>query len=397
MLSEYIRISFNSLRRRKLRSWLTIIGIIIGISAIVSLTLIAQGTENAVNEAFEQFGTDVILVQGGATFSRPTPGEYGLSDRDINFFESFGEVDFVIPYSYDTQEVEFKDEKKYPIVYAIDTELWDEFLKRSNFEVEKGRAFQDGETGSVVVGWKLNQDYFENKVDLKSRIKIGGKSFKVVGIYERVGNDADDTAISMNIDDARKVYAPDDKVTGAQIIIKDGVDIDKFAEYLEEEYEDYRGDKNFVLSTSTAILEQINSVLGILQYVVVGIAGIALIVGSVGIANTMYMSVLERTKEIGIMKSIGATNNAILTMFLIESAFFGIVGGIIGCIIGILMAVIAKFAIEAFAPGIPFLILIDPSVIIGALIFSAISGIVSGILPARNASKLNPVDALRYE
>ena len=397
MLSEYIRISFNSLRRRKLRSWLTIIGIIIGISAIVSLTLIAQGTENAVNEAFEQFGTDVILVQGGATFSRPTPGEYGLSDRDINFFESFGEVDFVIPYSYDTQEVEFKDEKKYPIVYAIDTELWDEFLKRSNFEVEKGRAFQDGETGSVVVGWKLNQDYFENKVDLKSRIKIGGKSFKVVGIYERVGNDADDTAISMNIDDARKVYAPEDKVTGAQIIIKDGVDIDKFAEYLEEEYEDYRGDKNFVLSTSTAILEQINSVLGILQYVVVGIAGIALIVGSVGIANTMYMSVLERTKEIGIMKSIGATNNAILTMFLIESAFFGIVGGIIGCIVGILMAIIAKFAIEAFAPGIPFLILIDPSVIIGALIFSAISGIVSGILPARNASKLNPVDALRYE
>jgi len=397
MLSEYIRISFNSLRRRKLRSWLTIIGIIIGISAIVSLTLIAQGTENAVNEAFEQFGTDVILVQGGATFSRPTPGEYGLSDRDINFFESFGEVDFVIPYSYDTQEVEFKDEKKYPLVYAIDTELWDEFLKRSNFEVEKGRAFQDGETGSVVVGWKLNQDYFENKVDLKSRIKIGGKSFKVVGIYERVGNDADDTAISMNIDDARKVYAPEDKVTGAQIIVKDGVDIDKFAEYLEEEYEDYRGDKNFVLSTSTAILEQINSVLGILQYVVVGIAGIALIVGSVGIANTMYMSVLERTKEIGIMKSIGATNNAILTMFLIESAFFGIVGGIIGCIIGILMAVIAKFAIEAFAPGIPFLILIDPAVIIGALIFSAISGIVSGILPARNASKLNPVDALRYE
>ena len=397
MLGEYIKISVNSLRRRKLRSWLTIIGIIIGISAIVSLTLIAQGTENAVNDAFEQFGTDVILVQGGATFSRPTPGEYGLSDRDINFFESFGEVDFVIPYSYDTQEVEFKDEKKYPIVYAIDTELWDEFLKRSNFEVEKGRAFQDGETGSVVVGWKLNQDYFENKVDLKSRIKIGGKSFKVVGIYERVGNDADDTAISMNIDDARKVYAPDDKVTGAQIIVKDGVDIDKFAEYLEEEYEDYRGDKNFVLSTSTAILEQINSVLGILQYVVVGIAGIALIVGSVGIANTMYMSVLERTKEIGIMKSIGATNNAILTMFLIESAFFGIVGGIIGCIIGILMAVIAKFVIEAFAPGIPFLILIDPGVIIGALIFSAISGIVSGILPARNASKLNPVDALRYE
>jgi len=398
MLREYILVALNNLRRRKLRSWLTVIGIVIGISAIVSLTLIAQGTENAINQAFEEFGTDVILVQGGATFSRPTPGEYGLENRDIDFFESFGKVDMVIPFVYDTQEVEYKNEKKYPIVYAIDTELWDEFLKRSNFEVEKGRNLQEGENGAVVIGWKVNQDnYFDKKVDLKSRIKIGGKTFKVVGIYERVGNDADDTSIAMSLDDARKVFAPEDKVTGAQIIVKDGVDIDSFAEELEEEYEDYRGDKNFILSTSSAILEQINSILGIIQYVIVGIAGIALIVGAVGIANTMYMSVLERTKEIGVMKSIGATNRAIMTIFLIESAFFGIVGGLIGSIIGIVMALGAKYAIEAFSPGLPFLILIDPYVIAGALLFSAVAGILSGILPARAASKLNPVDALRYE
>ncbi len=398
MLREYILVALNNLRRRKLRSWLTVIGIVIGISAIVSLTLIAQGTENAINQAFEEFGTDVIIVQGGATFSRPTPGEYGLENRDIDFFESFGKVDMVIPFVYDTQEVEYKNEKKYPIVYAIDTELWDEFLKRSNFEVEKGRNLQEGENGAVVIGWKVNQDnYFDKKVDLKSRIKIGGKTFKVVGIYERVGNDADDTSIAMSLDDARKVFAPEDKVTGAQIIVKDGVDIDSFAEELEEEYEDYRGDKNFILSTSSAILEQINSILGIIQYVIVGIAGIALIVGAVGIANTMYMSVLERTKEIGVMKSIGATNRAIMTIFLIESAFFGIVGGLIGSIIGIVMALGAKYAIEAFSPGLPFLILIDPYVIAGALLFSAVAGILSGILPARAASKLNPVDALRYE
>ena len=397
MLGEYLKIAFTSLRRRKLRSWLTVIGIVIGISAIVSLTLIAQGTENAVNQAFEEFGTDVILVQGGAAFGPPTPGEYGLKDRDINFFESFGETDIVIPYVYDTQEVEYKSEKKYPIVYAIDTEFWDEFLGRSNFEVERGRNFQDGETGSVIVGWKLNQNYFEKKVDLKSRIKIGGKTFKVIGIYERIGNDADDTSIAMSIDDARKVFAPEGKVTGAQIIVKEGVDIEEFAEELAEDYEDYRGDKNFILSTSTAILEQINNILGIIRYVVVGIASIALIVGSVGIANTMYMAVLERTKEIGIMKSVGATNNAILTIFLIEAAFFGIVGGIIGCILGIGLALAAKLAIELFAPGLPFLIIIDPFVIGGALLFSVIAGLLSGILPARNASKLKPVDALRYE
>ena len=391
MLRDYFLVAFNNLRRRKLRSWLT------GISAIVSLTLVAQGTENAVNAAFEEFGTDVILVQGGATFSRPTPGEYGLENKDIRFFESFGEVDIVIPYVYDTQEVEYKDEKKYPIVYAIDTELWGEFLGRTNFEVEKGRNLQKGETGAIVIGWKLNQDYFEKKVDLKSRIKVSGKTFKVVGIYERVGNDADDTSIAMAIEDARKVFAPPGKVTGAQMIVKDGVNIEEFVKELEEEYEDYRGDKNFIMSTSTAILEQINNILGIIQYVIVGIASIALLVGAVGIANTMYMSVMERTKEIGIMKSIGATNRAILTIFLIESAFFGIVGGIIGCIVGIIMAIGAKLAIEFFSPGLPFLILIDPKVIGGALLFSAVAGIISGILPARSASKMNPVDALRHE
>ena len=397
MLDEYIKIAFNSLRRRKLRSWLTVIGIVIGISAIVSLTLIAQGTENAVNEAFEEFGIDSIIVQGGTTFSRPTPGEYGLTDNDINFFESFGEVEMVIPYVYDTQEVEYKDEKKYPIVYAIDTALWDDFLTRSNFEVEKGRNLQDGETGAVVIGWKLNQDHFENKVDLKSRIKVGGKTFKVVGIYSQVGNDADDTSVAMSIEDARKVFAPDGKVTGAQIITKEGVNIETFVEELVDDYEDYRGDKNFIMTTSMSLLEQINSILGIIQYVVIGIASIALLVGSVGIANTMYMSVLERTKEIGIMKSVGATNNAILTIFLIEAAFFGIIGGIIGCIFGIGLALIAKLAIELFAPGIPFLIILDPLVIGGALLFSVIAGLVSGILPAINASKLKPVDALRYE
>ena len=151
------------------------------------------------------------------------------------------------------------------------------------------------------------------------------------------------------------------------------------------------------MSTSTSILDQLKNILGIFQYVVVGFAGIAVIVGSVGIANTMYMSVLERTKEIGIMKSIGATNKAIMTIFLIESAFFGVIGGIIGSIIGILMALGAKYAIEAFSPGLPFLILIDPYIIGGAILFSAIAGILSGILPARAASKLNPVDALRFE
>ena len=164
---------------------------------------------------------------------------------------------------------------------------------------------------------------------------------------------------------------------------------------VEKELERKRGDTNFQVLTASQILEQIGQILGVMQIVLVGIAAISLLVGAIGIMNSMYTSVLERTKDIGIMKAIGARNADILQIFLIESGMIGLVGGLLGTALGTGMAL----AVEPFAKnaGFPLIITLEMGVLLFGLLFAFVIGMISGILPAYQASKLKPVDALRYE
>ena len=156
-----------------------------------------------------------------------------------------------------------------------------------------------------------------------------------------------------------------------------------------------RNDENFEVQTPTQILEQINEILGVMQFVLVGIAAISLLVGGVGITNSMYTSILERTKDIGIMKAIGAQNKDILFIFLIESGLMGLVGGIFGVIIGTLLSYgISQYATQS---GFKLIFSINPGLVMFGLLFAFCIGMISGMIPARQASKLKPVDALRYE
>ena len=166
-------------------------------------------------------------------------------------------------------------------------------------------------------------------------------------------------------------------------------------EEIEKELERKRDDTNFQVVTATQILEQINEVLGIIQFVLIGIAAISLVVGGIGIMNSMYTSVLERTKDIGIMKAIGAKNLDIFEIFLIESGLIGLVGGLFGTALGSFVAVI----IGEFSKNAGFLlkITIEPLVLAFGLVFSFLAGIISGVLPAMQAARLKPADALRYE
>ena len=166
-------------------------------------------------------------------------------------------------------------------------------------------------------------------------------------------------------------------------------------EKVKREFERQRGDKNIEVVTPTQILEQIGSILGVVQAVLVGIAAISLVVGGIGITNSMYTTVLERTKEIGIMKSIGARNFDVLAIFLIESGLMGLVGGFFGVLLGTgISLAIGKFSTEA---GFKLLVAVNPGLMLFGLLFAFIVGMISGSLPARQASKLKPVDALRHE
>ncbi|MEM4247591.1 MAG: ABC transporter permease, partial [Candidatus Woesearchaeota archaeon] len=157
------------------------------------------------------------------------------------------------------------------------------------------------------------------------------------------------------------------------------------------------GREDFSVQSSTELIESFMKVLFIIQAVFVGIAAISLLVGGIGIMNTMYTAVLERTREIGVMKAIGARNKDILALFLIESGFLGAAGGIIGIIIGSGISKIVEVAVNAQYGANTILAVFPPYLLVGALLFSFGVGAVSGLLPARRASKLKPVDALRYE
>jgi len=176
-------------------------------------------------------------------------------------------------------------------------------------------------------------------------------------------------------------------------------DPEKVAEAITEKLRKDRGlkegEEDFNVQTPIAALASINTILNVINVIVIGIALISLLVGAIGIANTMYTSVLERTKEIGVMKAIGARNSDILLIFLFESGLLGLVGGIVGVLIGMLMAWTAATGANTALGTNLFIIKFNPALIIGSIIFSFLIGTVSGVLPARQASKLKPVDALR--
>ena len=183
--------------------------------------------------------------------------------------------------------------------------------------------------------------------------------------------------------------------------LKTGEEPSKVAENIEEDLRKYRneeeGSENFQVSTSEELMASFAMILGVVQAVIVGIAAISLLVGAVGIMNTMYTSVVERTKEIGLMKAVGARNSDITLVFLFESGLLGLAGGVLGVLLGATFGKIAEIMAQQALGSNTFAAAITPTLVLGALAFAFVIGTISGVLPARQASTLKPADALRYE
>ena len=269
------------------------------------------------------------------------------------------------------------------------------------FTIKHGRNLKETDKYTALIGIEIAEgNVFEKEVKLRDKITINKKDFKVVGIMERIGNKQDDSQIYIPMETARVVLDEPEDLMMIMVQVKEGIDPAKVAEDIEEVLRDERdedvGEESFSVSTSEQLMDSMGDILGMVQAVIIGIAGISLFVGGIGIMNTMYTTVLERTKEIGIMKAVGARNSNVMLMFLIESGILGMVGGGIGCLLGILMAK----GVDVYAAQAGFAMLeahLSFSLIMGALLFSFLVGCISGVLPARQAANLKPVDALRYE
>ena len=394
MLKDYFLMAIGNIRHRKLRTWLTVIGIIIGVAAIISLVTVSRSLESTLESQFEQFGANRIIISSKG-FQGPGTSSEGLTTQDLKTIEQISGFKYIVPGLFISTEVRHKDEVGFTLINGVPAENFEEFFLDSGAELQEGRFIRNGDRFEAVVGSKVIESMFDNPLKLGSKIEIEGKEFKIIGILKETGNSQDDNQINIPLDTAREIFNKPNDVDAIIAQVKSPDDIPLLQEKIERELERKRGDTNFQVVTATQILEQIGEILGIIQFVLVGIAAISLIVGGIGIMNSMYTSALERTKEIGIMKAIGAKNSDIFEIFLIESGLIGLVGGLFGTILGSVIALtIGEFSKNA---GFLLNIKIEILVLVFGLAFAFVIGIFSGILPAVQAAKLKPVDALRYE
>lgn len=394
MWLDYLRMAVHSIRHRKLRSWLTVVGIIIGVAAIISLITVSRSLESTIEQQFEQFGANRIMISAKG-FQGPGTQSEGLTIEDVETIEKIGGFSYVLPTLFRSTEVHYNQEKRFTSITALPTDNFKEFYDDTGVDLQEGRFIKEGEKVVALVGSRAATDLFEKKIRLGNKIIINKIELKVVGIVEEIGNAQDDNQIIIPLETAREIFHEPEKVDAIIAQVKSTAEIPQLQEKIKRDLERKRGDTNFQVLTSSQILEQINQVLGVMQIVLVGIAAISLIVGAIGIMNSMYTSVLERTKEIGIMKAIGARNSDVLQIFIMEAGLIGLVGGILGTALGVGIAVgIGSVSQEA---GFTLQITIEPIIVVFGLLFAFIVGVLSGILPAYQGSKLKPVDALRYE
>jgi len=404
MLQDFFVLSLNNLKRRKLRSWLTMIGIFIGIAAVVALISLGQGLQDYITGEFEKLGADKIIIQprGFGSPGSATSKSLILTSKDLKVIENVRGVEWAIGFLIKQGTAKYKDEIGIGYATGVNPKDLKLLSEIQSIEILDGRDLKEGDKFKVIVGYNhIYGDNWDKPLQMGSTLEIEGYEFKIVGVYNKVGNPIDDSIIYMPKEVLKEILEVEDEET--QIIAKtaSGFDPKDVAETVKRKLRQSRDEKEeqetFSVQTSEQLLGTFQSIFAVVQGVLVGIASISLLVGGVGIMNTMYTAVLERTKEIGTMKAIGAKNSHILLLFLLESGLLGLVGGLIGIGIGIGLAKGAEYIARIYIGSQLLQASMNPTIILGALTFSFIVGTLSGILPALQASKLKPAEALRYE
>lgn len=403
-LKEYFKIAFKSIATRRVRSWLTIIGIVIGVFLIVSLLSLSQGLKNAVLQQLNMMGKDLITVMPGdiSNFASMMIGAE-LTQEDINIIEKTNGVDSIAPMDYTSLVVKHENQKKTILVYSVDLRNSMDILKNDvGWSINQGRWPSAGKN-EMIIGSIVAKETFP-KIKIGSETTINGRKFIVTGILNSVGSKQDDSMVGIDSNIYKSITG---KRTGAKVVmakIEPGFSVENVAEDLKRNLNENRkrqigqkeNDSSYTILTSEKIADIVGNVMGLIQAVVIGFASIAIIVGGIGIMNTMYTSVNERVKEIGVMKAIGAKNRTIVTIFLIEAGIFGMIGGLGGTLMGLIFAKTIEIYFQ-FHPLFTFSADVGPGLILFSIAFSFLIGCISGFFPARAASKLKPVDALRYE
>jgi len=396
---DLVKFAAASVVSHRLRSLLTTLGIVIGIASVILLTALGQGTRDYIASEFSQFGTNLLQVNPGriTTGGMPTPMGSTVRKLTIDDAEALRRAPYVqqvVPVAFGQGRVEAGERSRSVYIYGVTSdvpEVW-------KFGVGSGQFLPPGDprhaASVAVLGPKLAAELYGNVSALGAYVRIGGRRFRVIGLMASKG-----LMLGFDIDDA--AYIP--VAAAQQIFNQDGlleIDVvfsntndsaaaaDAVRHVLKTRHDNQ---EDFTVTTQTDMLQTVDRILGIVAWAVTGIGAISLIVGAIGVLTIMWISVGERTSEVGLLKAIGATPSQVLLIFLGEATMLSAAGGVIGVLVGLGLAE----AVRAVFPGMPFTL--SPIYVLAAIATSTGVGLLSGVLPARRATRLDPVESLHAE
>lgn len=396
---ELVRFALGTLRGHRLRTALSMLGIAIGVGAVILLTSLGEGARRYMVLEFAQFGTDMLQVSPGKTETHGVPGAlFGTNQKlTIDDSEALARIpilDAVAPIALGQARVEGNGRGRSVVVYGTTAE----FPEAVKFSVAQGEFLPTGDprrgASVAVLGPRLKQELFGDENALGRFVRIAGSRLRVIGVMESRGR-----VVGMDIDDA--AYVP---VATAMRLFNlselQEIDITFAHDGLKDEaieavravlIDRHRGEEDFTIVSQSEMLAVFGRVMDVLTLGVAVIAGISLLVGSIGIFTMMWISVGERVPEIGLLRALGATAAQVRDLFLVEAILLTAAGGLTGLLGGLLVIGLVRWWLPEFPAAAPV------RYVVAALIVSLVAGLASGVGPARRAARLEPVDALRAD
>lgn len=419
--NDTLNYAFKNIGFKGLRSWLTIIGIVIGIASVVGLVTYSDSVNTQINNQLGSFGSQTITITAGSAtrgmemrFMQGLPGQRmntvstttetpTLTDDDVNVLNRVTGLDAVSPSVSERLEIEYDDEISNAQVTFITPS---EYKIVNAVNLEEGE-FIDDNSNQVIIGYRVANEVFGNVISVGDEIKINEVTYTVAGILSEGGFNSGDNGILISINEISTLVTDWDDAYDSIAVKAESIDaINSLTEIITDKLRDSRdveaGSEDFQVMSMNSIKNNVQDITSTMTLFLIGIAAISLLVGAISIANTMFTSVFEKTREIGIMKALGAEDNEVLSLFMTESAVISLIGGFGGIIIGLLVAQgLTSSSISSLMTRGPdsslIAITINPVIIALALLFSLGIGLISGYLPARKAANMNPIEAIWYE
>ncbi len=396
---DLIQFAGGAVWAHRLRSILSLIGIAIGVGAVILLTAIGEGTRYFVLAQFTQFGTNILAINPGKTQTLGIPGILGgtthkLTLEDAVALSRIPGVEAVVPMAMGMGRVETEGRGRSVNVFGVTAdmpEVW-------RFTIGQGEFLPIGDwdraTAVTVLGPKMKHELFGDQNPLGEIIRIAGYRFRVIGVMEPKGQilgfDLDD-AVYVPVANAMRMFNLDELME-IDVTYQSAQMVERVLEAVRRILIDrHHGTEDFSITTQAAMLESLDEIMRIVTLAAAGIAGISLVVGALGIVTMMWISVGERVSEIGLLRAMGAQPRQIFLIFIVESVLLSVLGGALGVFLGL----VGALALTWLLPGLP--IFVNEQYLMLGLLVAIGTGLLSGVAPARRAIRINPVEALHAE